>query len=254
MVVLLPVSVHQYGWLNLLWLSNLALVAGLAALWLEGPRIASMIAVAVLIPELGWIVGYISGLLRGGDPWLGVTAYMFNPDIPIGVRALALYHVVLPWLILWMVWRLGYDRGAFRQWLPLGWALLLLSWLLTGSERNLNWTWGPLDPTAGLAPRLGWLLILGGCATLVWWLTHLALLRTMPENDRTKPGASAQAACFTSPDSSTGRSGRTVMKCRRASPGKVTGQSVRQCAPRDSDLASAACTITRASCSMLRSA
>jgi hypothetical protein len=178
--VLLPVSVQQYGWLNLLWFSNLALLAGLAAMWLENARLASIIAVAVLVPEVGWIIGYISGLLRDGNPWLGATAYMFDATIPLWVRGLALYHILLPWLVLWMVWRLGYDRKAFRLWLLPGYAVLGLCWLLTDSERNVNWAWGPLEPTAGIALRAGWLLLLTACSTLVWWLTHFALARLMP--------------------------------------------------------------------------
>lgn len=173
--VLVPISVYQYGILNLLWFSNIALLGGLVAVWLENARIASVMAVATLAPELGWILGFVSGLLRSGEPLLGITAYMFDAEIPLWIRALALYHLALPVMLLWLIRQLGFDRRALRLWLPWGCAVLLLSWLLTDPERNVNLAFGPFDASVGVGLRLAWLAALLAASLVTWWATHAAL-------------------------------------------------------------------------------
>ncbi len=173
--ILIPISVYQYGALNLLWFSNIALIGGLVAAWLESARAASAMAIATLVPELGWILGFASGLMRDGEPLLGLTAYMFDTDIPRWIRALALYHLALPVVLLWLIWRLGFDRRALQAWLPWGCAVLLLSWLLTDPERNVNLAFGPFDASVGFGLRLAWLAALLAASLITWWATHAAL-------------------------------------------------------------------------------
>jgi len=37
---------------------------------------------------------------------------MFNPDVPLFVRGLSSFHGWLPFVLMWLVWRPGYDRRA----------------------------------------------------------------------------------------------------------------------------------------------
>jgi hypothetical protein len=49
---------------------------------------------------------------------VGVVAqsdYMFQPEIPPPLRALSLFHCWMPFLLLWLVYRLGYDARAVHQ-------------------------------------------------------------------------------------------------------------------------------------------
>lgn len=39
---------------------------------------------------------------------------MFDPKIPLVVRLLSLFHVVTPPLLLWAIWRLGYDPQGWK--------------------------------------------------------------------------------------------------------------------------------------------
>lgn len=174
-VLLIPVYILQYGPVNFLWFSNVALMGGLLAAWLESRTIASMMLVSVALLELGWIADFLIGLLLGGTTPIGLVAYMFNPEIPLLVRGLSLYHLPLPFVLFWMVWRLRYDTEAWRPWILIGWGILILTYFLTTPDRNVNWVLGPVGEEQRWMPDWLWLVIvMAGCA-LIWWLTHKLL-------------------------------------------------------------------------------
>lgn len=52
--VTLPVYYLRYGPGNFLWFSDVALIVTLPALWFESSLLASMMAIAILLPELVW--------------------------------------------------------------------------------------------------------------------------------------------------------------------------------------------------------
>src|ERR1700689_4566422 len=49
----------------------------------------------------------------------------FSPSL-FFLRSLSFFHFWLPWLLIYIVWKLGYDRRAFLRWWVLAWALLLV--------------------------------------------------------------------------------------------------------------------------------
>ena len=95
LLVLVPVYWAHYGPKNFLWFSDIALLTTGAALWLESPLLASMMMLAVLLPELAWNLDFFGRLLTG-RPMFGMSAYMFDADTPRYLRALSLFHVPLP--------------------------------------------------------------------------------------------------------------------------------------------------------------
>jgi hypothetical protein len=142
--VVLFVTTHAwYGNLvNVLWLSDVALLGALFALWRQSRLVASMMLLAVLLVDgVGWTFDFLTAAVSGWHP-LAATLYMFDPHVPALVRALSLFHLWLPALLLWMVSRLGYDRRALLAQTLLTWALLVVSYLVTSPERNLNWVLG----------------------------------------------------------------------------------------------------------------
>lgn len=169
--VLVPVYTLQYGLLNFLWFSNVALMGGLLAAWFESRGLASMMLISVALLEIGWIFDFLAGLILGGATPIGLVAYMFDPDIPLFVRGLSLYHLPLPFVLFWIVWRLRYDTSAWRIWLIAGWSILLLTWLLATPERNVNWVLGPVEIQQSV-PGWLWLGLVMAVCGLVWWLTH----------------------------------------------------------------------------------
>src|SRR4026209_908069 len=110
-LVLLPVYWKQYGPGNFLWFSDLALLHTVPALWLESSLLASMILLSIGLLELIWIVDFFARLIVGPS-LTGLSAYMFDSKIPLSIRALSLFHIVLPKLVVWIVSRLGYDGRA----------------------------------------------------------------------------------------------------------------------------------------------
>ncbi len=188
--VQVPVYILEYPLVNFLWFSNIALLAGLIAAWLRSALLASMMLVSVGLIEMGWVVDFLLGLALGGQPPFGMVGYMFDPEIPLHVRGLSLYHLFLPFALWWMAWRLGYDRRAFRVWLPTGWVVFLLTRLLVSDEENVNWVLMSPWHETGDVQGWPWLVVLLAAAGVAWWLTHRLvdrLIRHTPE-DAEPPG------------------------------------------------------------------
>lgn len=138
-----------YGPGNFLWLSDLALATLTLALLFESPLLASMAAVGVLPLELVWSIDFLSGARL-----FGYTGYMFNRRSPLAVRALSLFHLALPPVIIFLLVTLGYDERAFFWQTVLTWIALALSYRFTEPSRNINWVFGPVRPQEALPPPL----------------------------------------------------------------------------------------------------
>ena len=174
-VVIVAVYYVKYGPRNFLWFSDIALIGAAVALWLESPLLASMMAVGVLVPEVIWNAGFFWGLLTG-KPIGGVAGYMFDKSKPRYLKALSLFHVYLPLLLVWLVWRLGYDPDAWLAQTALAWVVLPLTYALTDPKDNINWVYGPLGEPQQRVPPLVYLALLMLALPLVVYLpTHLLL-------------------------------------------------------------------------------
>jgi hypothetical protein len=139
--LIVPIYWRQYGFANFLWFSDIALLAMVPALWFESPLLTSMMALAVVLPELAWNVDFFVRLTTGVS-LIGLTNYMFDETIPRFIRGLSLFHVALPLVLIWMLHRLGYDHRAFL-WQTLVAAIVLpLSYLVSSPRENVNWVYG----------------------------------------------------------------------------------------------------------------
>jgi len=151
--LILPVYFVHYGPINFLWFSDIALVGTAVALWLESPLLASTMAVAVLLPELLWNLSFFARLVAGVHV-SDLAAYMFDPKLPRFLRALSLFHVVLPIVLLWMLRELGYDSRAWLIQILLAWVVLPTTYALKPKE-NINWVYGLGEqPQRWMHPRL----------------------------------------------------------------------------------------------------
>ena len=174
--VTVAVYVVKYPLWNFLWGSDIALLATVPALWLESSLIASMMLVGVLLPELVWNAAFFGRLLTG-KRWIGLTDYMFDPARPRYLRAISLFHVFLPLLLLWMIARLGYDSDALLGQTLLGCILLPLTyWLSDPKVENVNWVFGWTAEPQKLMPPLAYPgLMMIGSPLLLYLPTHLLL-------------------------------------------------------------------------------
>jgi hypothetical protein len=166
---------RNYSWRNFLWFSDIAFIGAVPALWLESSALASVLAVAVLLPEILWNVDFVARLLLRRRI-TGLTDYMFEPQRPRLLRGLSLFHVPLPLVLLWMVREYGYQprvglTGAVLL------AAIVLPWSRIAStpERNINWTYGLGARRSELSAASHVALLLLGFVLLVFIPTHWAL-------------------------------------------------------------------------------
>jgi len=172
---LVPVYWRQYGPSNFLWFSDIALLATVLALWLESSLIASMMSLAVLLPELVWNADFFAHLLTGRTLG-GLSGYMFDAGRPLYLRALSLFHVFLPPLLIWLLYRLGYDGKALLAQTLLAWIVLPVTYFVTDRKENVNWVYGPSSkPQERISPRLYLLLVMLLFPLLLYLPTHLIL-------------------------------------------------------------------------------
>lgn len=182
--ILVPVYAAEYGLQNFLWYSDVALLVMTVALWLESRMLASMMSVGFLLPELVWVADFLFTIALG-RPLLSVTGYMLDSSIPLYLRGLSLFHLMLPPVMLWCLYRLGYDRRAFYLQTPVTWALLLATFLLTDPEANINWAFGlGTEPQHRIPPPLYLVLMMVAAPLLLHLPTHFVLSRLLAPKAR----------------------------------------------------------------------
>lgn len=185
MAVLVPYYWHAYGPTNFLYYCDVALFLGLVTVWTYNPLPASMAAVGILVPQALWVTDFLASL--AGFPLIGMTAYMFDSAIPLFVRGLSFFHFWLPFFLLYLIHRVGYDRRAFAAWTMTAWVLMAIAFFLLpasvafvddpNTPVNVNYVWGPSDetPQSWVHP---WVWLAGmaiGLPVLIYCPTHFAL-------------------------------------------------------------------------------
>ena len=167
MAVLIPVYWANYGPSNFLYFCDVALLVTLAGIWREDALLISMPAVGILAPQVLWVVDYAAHFI-GYSP-TGMTDYMFDSSKSLFLRGLSLFHGWLPFLLVYLVVRVGYDRRAFAAWTVLAWGLLLVCYLFMpppmpnpgDAAVNINYVHGMSDTAAQTwMPALAWLVTL----------------------------------------------------------------------------------------------
>lgn len=191
MAVLIPVYWYFYGPTNFLYFCDLALILTLVGIWIGSPLLVSMCAVGIIFPQILWCLDFAGNFL--GVPITGMTNYMFSSS-PLFLRGLSLFHGWLPFLLIYLVWRMGYDRRALAGWTALAIAAILVCFFFMPGPRpdagltpvNINYVWGPGDDAAQTwMPAWAWLMtMIVGLTTVFFIPTHYALLRWAP---RCKP-------------------------------------------------------------------
>ncbi|BDL41699.1 hypothetical protein MetexDRAFT_6265 [Methylorubrum extorquens DSM 13060] len=215
MAVLLPVYLTHYGPTNFLYFCDIALILTLVGIWAESALLVSICAAGILAPQLLWAVDFLAQ--AAGTPLTGMTAYMFNAETSPFLRGLSLFHGWLPFLLVFLVWRLGYDRRAWGAWSALAVILLFVCFFLMPPPRpdpgltpvNINYVWGMSDTAAQtFLPAWAWFAgLVVVIPLLISWPTHRLLIWLMPQASATLPVTSPVASAVTSPSASPAGSG-----------------------------------------------
>lgn len=157
--VIVPLYWLRHGPRNFLWFSDIALIVLVPALWLESALLFSMMAIAVLLPEAVWTASFLGGLVFR-RPVTGLAGYMFDSSLPVWLRGLSLFHLLLPPLLVWGVWRLGYDPRALVLQTLAAWIVLPLTRVATDPRKNINWVFAPGARSLRIDGRLYFALVM----------------------------------------------------------------------------------------------
>jgi len=171
-----PTYWHVWGPQNFLQMCDIAVILTCVGMWANSSLLISSQAVSALLVCAAWALDaawrlFLRHHLMGG------TEYLFDASVPLWIRLLSLYHLVLPALLLWLLYRMGYDKR--------GWALqsaialpVFIASRFTLPQKNMNFAfadsffhrqWGP----APVHLLVIWLFMV----FVVYMPTHLLLER-----------------------------------------------------------------------------
>jgi hypothetical protein len=170
-----PIYWRAYGLQNFLFFCDLGVVLIAVALWMESALIFSWQAVSLLLFQTLYIID-LAGTLLTRRHWIGGTEYMFDPHISLLVRMLSLFHVVTPPLLLWAIWRLGYDRRGWIYQTITAWIVVPVNYFWR-PQYDVNWARGLFFREQHAIPGLLYLLIyLIVVPAVVYYPTHRLLV------------------------------------------------------------------------------
>jgi hypothetical protein len=141
LVVWVPFYWNYYGSQNFLYFCDLGNIFIAVALWTESALLFSWQATGLLLFQTVFTIDLFGALLFGKH-LIGGTEYMFDPHLPLSLRFLSLFHIVTPPLLLWAIWRLGYDRRGWRLQTLTTWIVVPINYFWR-PERDVNWVRGP---------------------------------------------------------------------------------------------------------------
>lgn len=153
LAVMIPVYWINYGPTNFLYFCDVALLLTLIGMWKENALLISLPAVGILLPQALWCTDFL--VQAFGGRLTGMTGYMFDENRSLFLRGLSLFHGWLPFLLVYLVRKLGYDRRALIGWSVIAVLLCLISYFLLppagavlenpNTPRNINYVFGMDD-------------------------------------------------------------------------------------------------------------
>ena len=169
-----PLYWRQYGAQNFLFFCDIGNVLIGVGLWLESPLICSWAACGLLVFQTLYVVD-LAGAVVSGRHLIGGTEYMFDPHLSVAIRLLSLFHVVTPPLLVWAIWRLGYDRRGWKFQTVMMWVVVTVNFFWR-PEMDVNWARGLFFREQRWVPSWVYLLLYFVLVpAVVYWPTHRLL-------------------------------------------------------------------------------
>jgi len=118
-----------------------------------------------------------------------MTDYMFDANIPLFARSLSLFHGWLPFLLVYLVFKTGYDKRAFYIWTVIAWVLICICYFNMpapgavleniNAPVNINYVFGFNDAVAQtwIHPHLYFASLMIGLPMFVYYPTSRILKR-----------------------------------------------------------------------------
>lgn len=187
MAVLIPVYWKTYGPTNFLYFCDIALIMTLFALWLESALLVSAATVGIVLPQALWAIDFIATGI--GWPLSGMTGYMYDDALPVHARFLSFFHFWLPFFLLWLLRRTGYDPKGLPLWTIIALVSVYICYFFLpappapannpGLPVNVNYVYGFSDQAAQTwMPPLVWFFLLQAMLVgLIFLPSHWLLKR-----------------------------------------------------------------------------
>jgi hypothetical protein len=182
LLVWAPIYCRQYGLQNFLFFCDIGNILIGIGLWRESRLIFSWVACGVLLFQSLYTVD-LAGALLTAHHFIGGTEYMFDPGLPWIIRILSLFHVATPPLLLWAIWRLGYDRRGWKLQTLTAFVVVPINFFWR-PEHDVNWARGLFFQQQHVVP--GWIYLatyLVAMPLCVYFPTHLFLQRLQSKGD-----------------------------------------------------------------------
>jgi hypothetical protein len=174
LVIWAPVYWRRYGAQNFLFFCDIGNLLIGVGLWLESPLIFSWVACGLLLFQSLYIVD-LAGAFLTGRHLVGGTEYMFDPGLSLWIRLLSLFHLATPPLLLWAIWRLGYDERGWKLQTLTAWIVVPINYFWR-PEFDVNWARGLFFHEQDWMPGWAYLLVYLIAVPLgVYFPTHLFL-------------------------------------------------------------------------------
>ena len=149
--VWVPAYWHTWGPANFLHLCDVAVFLTCLGLWINSPLLLSSQAISSLLIDTVWALD-AAWRFFSGRHLIGGTEYLFDPNFPLWVRLLSLFHVLMPFLLLWALHRTGYNRRGWTAQCLIVVPIVVLSRFASTPQTNINFVytdpffhraWGP---------------------------------------------------------------------------------------------------------------
>ena len=169
-----PINCWVWGWRNMLHFCDIAVVVACLGLWLGNSLLVSGPTLNAIPIGILWTLDVV-WRMASGHHLVGGTEYMWDAHYALWIRLLSVFHTAMPFLMLWAISKLGYDRRAlsFQSWTT---AVLLIFSRSLPRELNMNYAFE--DPLFHRAwgPALVHLAVIFVATILVlYWPTHYLL-------------------------------------------------------------------------------
>jgi len=177
--VWLTIYLRFWGPTTFLFLCDIAVILTCVGLFTGNALLLSSQAVSSLVIDTAWALDIATKLIFDRH-LIGGTDYFFDPNYPLWVRLFSLFHVVMPFLLIYGVRRTGYDRRALRLQFLIA-AVAMIASRFAAAARNINFA--HVDPILhrqwGPAP-IHVAAMLAGLTIVIYIPTHAVLLRIFP--------------------------------------------------------------------------
>jgi hypothetical protein len=180
LAVWIPAYWHTWGAVNFLHFCDIAVILTCIGFIFNSPLLISSQAVASILVDFTWIVDVASKILFGTYV-LSDADYMFDAHYALWVRLLSLFHIGMPVLLLWSIWRCGYDRRGWLLQLGIAFVAFVAS-RFTAPALNMNYAYADPFFHRQWGPAPTHVLVISAFMLVVVYLpTHLILNAWAPK-------------------------------------------------------------------------